>query len=233
MHPLRKLIQKTGFDLHRYRPKVDRGRLWRDLDIKTVLDIGANIGQFASSIRQVLPEAQIYSFEPLKSCFEALVASRAQDHKFKAFNYALGDKEEQVEMHKSAYSPSSSILDMSQTHKDLFPHTKEHSNEKIQIKRLDEVMKDLNLEREILIKVDVQGFENKVLVGGQQTFAKAEAIIMEVSFVKLYEGQPNFDQLYTDLKKLGFEYRGSLEQKNDKHSGVVISEDSLFILSNE
>ncbi len=229
MNPLRKLIQKTGFDLHRYKSEIDRGKIWRSLNIQTILDIGANTGQFASSIRQALPEAQIYSFEPLKSCFESLVASRAGDAKFKAFNYALGDRSEEIEIHKSAYSPSSSILEMSQTHKELFPHTQEHTSEKIQIKRLDEVAQNLNLAKEILIKVDVQGFEHKVLAGGLQTFSLAKAVIMEVSFVKLYEGQPSFDELYTNLKNLGFEYRGSLEQKNDKHSGAVISEDSLFI----
>lgn len=229
MNPLRKLIQKTGLDLHRYRPSVDKLSYFKTFNFQTILDIGANTGQFACSIRQALPEAQIYSFEPLKSCFEALVASRGGDTRFKAFNYALGEKNEEVEMHKSAYSPSSSILEMSQTHKELFPHTKEHTSEKIRIKRLDDVAQDLNLAKEILIKVDVQGFEDRVLAGGQQTFSLAKAVIMEVSFVKLYEGQPSFDQLYTSLKKLGFEYKGSLEQKNDKHSGAVISEDSLFI----
>lgn len=232
-HFLRKLIQKTGFDFHKYRPQPDRAKLWRNLNIKTVLDIGANTGQFALSIRTALPEAQIYSFEPLKSCFEDLIASRTEDIKFRAFNCALGDINGEVEMHKSAYSPSSSILEMSQVHKTLFPHTKEHTSEKIKIKRLDEVVKDLNLQKEILIKVDVQGFEDKVLAGGQQTFALAKAVIMELSFVELYKGQALFDTIYENLKSLGFEYKGSLQQKVDKHSGEIISEDSLFIRSNK
>ncbi len=232
MNPLRKLIQKTGFDLHRYRPPIDRGKIWRNLDIRTVLDIGANTGQFAGSIRRFLPEAQIYSFEPLKSCFEVLVASRKEDGKFQAFNMALGEVSTETEMNKSDYSPSSSLLQMSDIHKDLFPHTKEHVTEKVRIETLDKVASKLDLQKEILIKVDVQGFEDKVLAGGKQTFSLARAVIMEVSFVKLYEGQPTFDKLYNLLRDLGFKYCGSLEQKNDKLSGAIISEDSLFVRDN-
>ena len=229
MHKIRKFLNKFGLDIHRYRPEPDIAKFWQNIGINTILDIGANVGQFATEIRSKLPNAQIYSFEPLKECFEALETSFGADPKFKAFNYALGEAEVEIAMHKSAYSPSSSILAMSQTHKTLFPHTKEHTEEKIKIKKLDDVARDLNLEKEILIKVDVQGFEDRVIAGGENTFQKGRAVIMETSFVELYENQPTFDDLYQKLKSLGFEYRGSLQQKIDKNTGGVISEDSMFI----
>lgn len=231
MNPIRKIIQKTGFDLHRYRPAPDKLSYLRLFDLKTVLDIGANTGQFATEIRKRLPEAQIYSFEPLKSCFEALGASQAKDPQFRAFNYALGNTNEEIDMHKSAYSPSSSILQMSQVHKDLFPHTKESTSEKIQIRRLDEIAKGLDLEKEILIKVDVQGFEDKVIEGGRETIKKAKIVLIENSFVELYKGQSLFDDIYEKLKSLGFNYRGSLQEKVDQKNGQIISEDSLFVKS--
>lgn len=199
------------------------------MNVKTVLDIGANVGQFAKEIRSSLPESQIYSFEPLKECFTVLAKEFEADTKFKAFNYALGEKANQTIIHKSAYSPSSSILNMSLTHKELFPHTKEHTTEKIEIKRLDDITDSLGLEKEILIKVDVQGFEDKVIAGGEQTFKKARAVIIETSFTELYENQPSFDSIYEKLKSLGFKYSGSLQQKLDKHTGAIISEDSMFL----
>lgn len=229
MNKLRKFLQKFGVDIHRHYPKPNMAKYWQKLSIRTVLDIGANTGQFAKEIRLKLPEAQIYSFEPLKSCFEALVASQAGDVRFKAFNWALGETEGEITMHKSSYSPSSSILPMAEAHKELFPHTKEHTDEKIIIKRLDEISRDLDLKKEVLIKVDVQGFEEKVLDGGLETFKLAKAVIMEVSFVELYKNQPSFDTLYQKLINLGFQYSGSLEQKVDKYSGRIISEDALFM----
>ncbi len=238
MNKLRKIIQKTGFDLHRHRPKADYWQFLRDQNIKTVLDIGANIGQFAKEAREALPEAQIYSFEPVKSCFETLEASFKEDREFKAFNYALGDQYEKTEINKSAYAPSSSLLKMSDTHKNLFPHTKDHSGEIIEVRRLDEIVKELNLpdgkaglNKNIFIKVDVQGFEDKVINGGIETFKKAKVILLETSFTELYTGQPNFDDIYEKMKLLGFTYKGSLQQKLNKHTGEVISEDSIFILN--
>lgn len=230
---LRKIIQRTGFDFHRYRPVPDRSKFWQSLNIKTILDIGANVGQFAREAREKLPEAQIYSFEPLKQCFEALEKGFEKEPKFKAFNYALGDKERELEMHKSSYTPSSSILQMSDVHKDLFPHTKEHTQEKIFVKKLDDIAKELNLQKELLIKVDVQGFEDKVIAGGENIFKIAKVILIETSFVELYKNQPSFDDIYQKLKSLGFKYHGSMQEKVDKHSGKIISEDSLFIRSNQ
>ena len=93
--------------------------------------------------------------------------------------------------------------------------------------------KDLNLDPsadgEILIKVDVQGFEDKVIAGGVETFKKAKVVLIENSFVELYESQPLFDDIYMKLKELGFEYRGALQQKIAKNTGQIISEDSMFI----
>ena len=229
MNLLRTMVRKIGLDLHRYRPTLDKPAWFIDQNINTVLDIGANVGQFAKEIREKIPHAQVYSFEPLKECFDKLNEKMKTDENFKSFNFALGNTEKEMEMHKSAYTPSSSLLQMSETHKTLFPHTKEHSEEKIKIKKLDDVAKNLNLEKEILIKVDVQGFEDKVLAGGENTFRKAKVAIIETSFVELYDGQPLFDDIYEKLKSLGFKYSGSLQQKLNKHTGAIISEDSMFV----
>lgn len=228
MHLLRKLIQKTGFDLHRHRPVPDKLSYFQTFNFRTILDIGANVGQFAKEIRNILPAAQIYSFEPLKECFDKLPQGSSLG-RFKAFNFALGDKNEMVNMNKSSYTPSSSLLPMTDTHKTLFPHTKEHSQEQIKVKRLDDISKDLKLEKEILIKVDVQGFEDRVIAGGIETFKKAKAVLIENSFVELYEGQPLFDNIYQKLKSLGFVYKGSLQEKLNKNTSQIISEDSIFI----
>ena len=229
MNPLRKLIQKTGLDIHRFRPTPDKLSFLKTLNVGTVLDIGGNVGQFAKEVREVLPKTQIYSFEPLKECFDELVHSMKEDRLFKAFNYALGDTEGSLNMNKSSYTPSSSLLPMSSTHKELFPHTKDHTNETIYVKTLDSVASSLNLKPQILIKVDVQGFESKVIAGGIKTFSMAKVVLIEVSHATLYEGQPTFDDLYQKLKNLGFKYKGSLQQKIDKKTGEIISEDSIFI----
>src|SRR5215831_11930154 len=64
----KKMLETMGFELRRvnykFEPKKkDRFKWIRDLDIRTVLDVGAHTGEFAAEIHAILPEATIYSFE--------------------------------------------------------------------------------------------------------------------------------------------------------------------------
>ena len=177
----------------------------------------------------LLPETFIYSFEPLKDCFEKLRRRETRDSKFKAFNYALGEEEADASINMSSYSLSSSLLAMTESHKTLFPHTQESVPEMIKVKRLDDVFRELKLEKEILIKIDTQGYEDKVIAGGINAFSAARAAIIESSFVELYENQPLFDDIYGKMKSLGFVYRGALHQKINQKNGEVIFEDAIFV----
>lgn len=226
----RKILHKFGLDFHRYKPAPDRMGWFKTLKIKTVLDVGANVGQFAKEARMALPEAFIYSFEPLIDCFDRLNEAMKGDPRFKSFNFALGEKEETTNINKSNYSPSSSILEMSIVHKELFPHTAKNNPEKIYVRKLDEV-KELSLthlEKEILLKIDTQGYEDKVLKGAEKLLPYIKAVLVETSFVELYERQPLFNDIYNMLKEKGFSYKGAIQQKIGRH-GEVISEDSIFI----
>jgi FkbM family methyltransferase len=229
IHFLRKHIRKIGIDFHKFRHENDTFFQFKSLNIHTVIDIGANIGQFAHEIRSTLPTAQIISFEPIKECYDQLVESFSKDQYFTAHHVALGDQSSTLNMNKSAYTPSSSLLPMAEKHKKLFPHTKEQTAEAVEVKRLDDVLSGQTLHSGILIKIDVQGFEDKVIDGGPETFKKASAAIIETSFSAFYEGQPLFDDIYKKMTALGFSYRSSLHQKKDKKTGEILFEDSIFV----
>ncbi len=228
-NPLRKHIRKFGFDLHRYRHEVDHFVQFKAMNISTIIDIGANEGQFAHDARAAFPQAQIISFEPIKECFDKLTASFTGDTQFKAHNMALGEAESSLSMNKSSYTQSSSLLPMADKHKELFPHTKDQTQEMVVVKRLDDAMRKENLTTGLLIKIDVQGYEDKVIDGGIETFGKARAALIETSFSALYEGQPLFDDIYKKMLTLGFSYRSSFHQKKDKKTGEILFEDSIFV----
>lgn len=222
------MLNKAGLDLRRHHPEADRLAWLSGMNIQTVFDIGANIGQFATEIRAALPDAQIYSFEPLAGCYGKLVGAFKGDQKFRAFNYALGERAEKIAMNRSAYTPSSSLLPMADSHKELFPHTKDSLPETIEVRRLDDVWAELKPVGEVLIKADTQGYEARVIAGGLEAFKQARAVLIEASFVELYEGQPLFDDIYQKLKALGFVYKGALHQKINNKTGEVIFEDAIF-----
>lgn len=225
------MIRKTtGLDLHRYRQEPDPLGWFREIGIKTVMDIGANTGQFANEIREILPDVFIYSFEPLKDCYEALSKSHVNDKKFKAYNMALGNQNGKTTIHRSSYSPSSSLRTMADNHKRLYPHTAGSTDEIIEIRRLDDIneLNPAKLEKEILVKMDVQGFEDKVIDGGKKFLENVKVVMTEISFIPLYDGQPLFANIYKMLTDLGFKYAGSIHQKREKKNGRMIAEDALF-----
>ena len=230
---LRTLVKKPlnllGLDLVRYNPHYSSGAYAyiASLNIKTVIDIGAHSGEFARMIKQVLPDAAIYSFEPLKDEFQLLDQTRAGT----AFNCALGDHNGSIEIHRSAYSQSSSILPMATLHKEAFPDSADHTAETVEIKRLDDALAGFSLQPEILIKIDVQGYEDKVIAGGEQLIDKTEAIIIEVSFRELYEGQPLFDRVFELLSRKRFKYMGNLYQLLSPLDGAPLQADALFVRS--
>jgi FkbM family methyltransferase len=214
-----------------YSHVFDRPEMRRDwlkaLPVRTVLDIGANTGEFAAEIRDLLPEAFIYSFEPLADAHAALVSQMRGDERFRAFNFALGAEDSRALIHRSNFSPSSSLLPMLELHTAAWPHTAEATTEEIEVRRLDSL--GIETEPELLIKIDVQGFEDKVIEGGRVTIGRAAYVITEVSFARLYDGQPLFDDIYQLLRGMGFDYRGSLWQLPDPRDGRPLQADAVFI----
>jgi FkbM family methyltransferase len=197
--------------------------------IKTVIDVGANTGQFARAIHEVLPEASICSFEPLRDCFVELQRTMSGVRNFQAFNTALAEREGEAEFYRSAWSPSSSLLPMHQLHKQNFPFTARESRETVKVRRLDDFAKELRFEHEILVKLDVQGAEDKVIEGGTKLLGHAKVLIVETSMASLYEGQPLFADIFKLLATLGFKYKGALSQAFSHIDGSVLYADSVFV----
>lgn len=220
-----------GLDLVRYNPRYSLGEYAyvASLDIRTVIDVGAHTGEFARMIKTILPNAALFCFEPLREEFARLQQQMPDGAGFKAFNYALGERNETVEIHRSSYAQSSSLLPMAELHKEAFPLSAGHTTETVEVKKLDDVLKDFELQPEIAIKIDVQGFEDKVIAGGPETIGKAKAIIIEVSFRELYEGQPLFDKIFALLNEKGFKFMGNLYQLLSPIDGAPLQADALFV----
>ena len=81
----------------------------------------------------------------------------------------------------------------------------------------------------MLVKMDVQGFEDRVIRGAPETLARASAVISEVSFAGLYEGQPLFEDILDLMRSLHFRCGGMLGGFSDLDTGEMLEADALFI----
>lgn len=233
----KKLIYKLGYTL----TKNERDPVFRlggiaSLPIKSVIDIGANEGategQFAQKINKYFPTAHLYCFEPLKEPYEKLEQwAKKRGAPTTVFNIALGDQEKTVTMFlHSNHSSSSSLLETTTLNETLYPFMAKQESVEVEMKTLDGVFEHLPPpEKEILIKIDVQGFEEKVIAGGTKIFTKAKAVILEVAIDSLYEGQASFEKILSQLKSLGFHYAGNLEQILAPEDGHIIYFDAVFL----
>jgi hypothetical protein len=78
------------------------------------------------------------------------------------------------------------------------------------------------------LKIDTQGYEDKVLDGAPETLAKVCRVQLELSFVPLYDGQQLFDPLMERLRALGFRVWGIRPGFCDPASGRMLQVDAVL-----
>ena len=150
------------------------------------------------------------------------------DVRFTPMNLALGLERGEATFQRNAASPSSSFLKVSRAHVSAFPGTGRRRKSGSQsIPGSDGAA--LNLETPMFVKIDVQGFEEQVLRGGEATIRRASVLLVETSFEAMYEGQTLFDGIYTLLRGWGFEFKGNLDQAHAPADGRLLQADSLFV----
>jgi len=172
-------------------------------DYRTILDVGANKGQFALYARHRFPNAEVHCFEPLADPRAALEALFRDDLHVQIHAIAVGAASGEAQIHVSRRDDSSSLLGISQLQSSRFPGTEEERIEEVAVIALDEVFAAADLPRPVLLKLDVQGYELEVLRGAEHLLDSIDTILVECSFDEFYEGQPLFDEIYRYLYDRG------------------------------
>lgn len=233
---LGKLVKQSlnaiGLDLQRlaYTPSFTLCGI-KNLNIRTVLDIGANQGQFAAFARRHFPCARIISFEPLPGPFAKLQALAQKDSNLVPVNTAIGAEagRRSFRLH-TANSASSSFLLTTSRNEELYPQTIPQSELLVEVATLDgwAATAGITLEPELLVKLDVQGYEDRVITGGGHVFAQAAACVLEIGLDPLYVGQATFYDLVERLRAHGLAYAGNLDQVFGP-DGAVVYLDAVFL----
>ncbi len=192
---------------------------------RTLVDIGANSGQFSLATRALLPQARIEAFEPLDECADRYKAVFRGDPLVRLHRVALSNEETQATFHVTGRRDSSSLLAPGSGQAQAFGVTEE-STTTVPVRRLDQCLDLAGLPAPILIKIDVQGAELKVLEGCS-TLEHASFIYVELSFVELYEGQALFEEVAAYLFGRGFTVVGVFNQVSTARFGPTQA-DFLF-----
>jgi len=214
---------------HKVLPAVEHLPVLQALPpVDLVVDIGANVGQFALVARHRWPGARIVSFEPLPQAAQRLRAVFAGDGRFECRSVALTDHAGTEAFHVTGHDDSSSLLPVATRQVEEFA-TDGVAVLQVTTARLDDVLPAAELPAgPILVKIDTQGTELDVLRGGTELLARAAHLIVEVSFVELYQGQADAGDVTRFLSDHGWDLRSVYDVKTSRRSGEPLQADVVF-----
>ncbi len=197
------------------------------LALATVVDVGANVGQFSLLVRALHPGAKIIAFEPLPDAAARYRRVFAGDSRMTLHEAAISPDAGTATMHVSASADSSSLLPITDRQSELFPGTQEVGTTEVTAGPLDSFVGTDELSAPAMLKIDVQGFELEVLRGSQSLLSRFAWVYVEASFEALYENQALVEDVAAFLSDQGFveEGRYNISRTAD---GTPIQADFLF-----
>ncbi|MGX1101545.1 FkbM family methyltransferase [Amorphus sp. MBR-141] len=196
--------------------------LARSLNEALVFDIGANIGVYAILLGDLDSVAEVRVFEPMDDCIveiERNIALNQMTGKVAIHKIALSDRSGHTRFRKiSDYSGGNGITE---TH--LFKNLAFEGEDTVPIEPLDTLVDAEG--RDIVLKIDVEGHEHKVLIGAERLLAKNSGIVQ----IEIHENAPDaratkefLERLgYTKLLRVGWDYYYSNRLEHQSETGRI------------
>ena len=223
-------IKNLSFD-EIYKRKLNKNPI--------IFDVGANKGQSIERFKAIFENPIIHAFEPIKFEFDNLKKKYSEDSNVILNNYAIGDKDEIKEFNIMAQTGNSSFNKLTSNTEWLEKRSKQFNTtkegfvkdiQKIKIKTLDHYCEKNNITNIDLLKIDTQGYEDKVLKGCNGIFEKniVGCIESEIMLDNVYEKYFTFSDYEKILIPQNFRLVGINTSNNNLFSGIVFFADILY-----
>lgn len=180
----------------------------------TIIDIGANVGFFSKLCRDLFPKSKVFSFEPVPKIFQCLENNFKDDINTKVFNLAISDFNGEAKM--SFNEQDSAISQIT-----------DKGSVGVNVRRLDNVVRENNIDCIDILKIDTETFEAHVLRGGSDSLSKTKYLFIEITM------DDNDNYTISSLLKLlstenyDFQLIG-FRNYNDTSEGLMPIMDGLF-----
>lgn len=206
-------------------PSIEHVQSFSRADYKTVIDVGANRGQFSLFASSHFPLAHIICFEPLERA-RSVLTKIFEDRPVVVYPFALGEAEKNSEFYITQDDDSSSLLALGSAQQTVFKSTI-RTQQYVPVRRLDQILDTSDIIKPSLLKIDVQGGELGVLSGAEGLLPFFDDIYVECSYIELYKAQALATEVVLYLHSNGFRLAGVFNQIESDDIGAVQA-DFLF-----
>jgi FkbM family methyltransferase len=200
------LLRRLGYDVIRFPAGTNASKAFLQLvaatDVSTVVDVGANRGNFGRLIRAQGFEGKIVSFEPVARTFEQLEAAVRGDESWSAYHLGLGATSGRWKINVHGSDELSSLLNLSPLGESMLGAAR--GTETVDIARLDEIYDEL-VGAPAVVKLDTQGFDMAVVRGAGGVLDRIRGLQLELPIHPAYENAPDFLESLAELRVLGYE----------------------------
>ena len=184
-------------------------------NIKSVLDIGANVGSYSRTIKYFFPQIEIFMIEANPYC-EPYLKNTGLDYRIAC----LSDREKEVEFFLQDDNDIG-------TGSSYYLENTEYYSRKRSIVRTTETLDNLIADNNFqFIKMDTQGSEIDIINGGMSVINKAEYVSIELSLIEYNLNSPSKDTVVSFMNDIGFNPIQLVEEHYSK--GNLIQEDWIF-----
>ena len=203
--------------------------------VNCVLDVGANSGQYANSLREAGYDGHIASFEPMPQAAAELSKAAESDPRWLVYPMALGSISATLPFN-AVPGTGSSLLTPSEFGRRRFRDLGQPDVIEVPVRRLDEILDDVLADvrdPRPYLKMDTQGYDVEVFSGAGIRVRDFVAMQSEVSLVQIYDGMPRMQMALGTYEKAGFEITGMFPVTREVCTGRVIEFDCVLTRSAE
>jgi FkbM family methyltransferase len=143
--------------------------------VSTIIDVGANVGFFSKMVRSLYPNSKIYAIEPVPAILAIIKKNFIKDSNTKLFDFAAFDKKGKQKMIFNKYDSVASKISR-------------NGNFYINTNTLDNFIKEQGIKDIDILKIDVETFENYVLLGSKSALSKTKYLFLEITI----KNNPNY-----------------------------------------
>ena len=226
---IRSLINRFGYDVVRFGRNNNTfddllTNLFSLYDIRCVIDVGANAGQYGRFLRNLGFDGHIVSFEPVNNVFDKLREEAKGDPKWHCYNLALGDKPEDKIINVYSSTVFSSFLEATDYAKGIWKSLEQNQEEVVSVVTLDDMVVEIEKItgcNRFYLKLDTQGYDQPAFRGARATMDKVAAMQTELSMIHVYDGMPDPLDILKEFTAPGFFVAGMYPINRDESLAVI------------